>query len=84
MLFVRFLCAVRWNRIFPAIAAINLTIDIVLNLVLMRIWGVAGIALSTSIVYIGCCLMLAIVSLRFFAKERAATFTAMQAQQAGR
>jgi len=84
MLFVRFLCAVRWNRIFPAIAAINLTIDIVLNLVLMRIWGVAGIALSTSIVNIVCCLMLAVVSMRFFARERSAAFTAMQAQQAGR
>ena len=84
MLFVRFLCAVRWNRVFPPIAAINLTIDIVLNLVLMRIWGVAGIALSTSIVNIVCCLMLALISMRFLAKERSATFTAIQAQQAGR
>jgi putative peptidoglycan lipid II flippase len=34
-------------------AGINLTLDIILNLVLMKFMGVAGIALSTSLFYAG-------------------------------
>jgi len=52
LLFVRFLSAVRRNDVLLYNAVINLVVDIVLNLVLMRVWGVAGIALSTSLVYI--------------------------------
>jgi putative peptidoglycan lipid II flippase len=50
MLFVRFISAVRRNDLLMFAAAINLVIDIVMNLVLMRWLGIAGIALSTSIV----------------------------------
>ena len=52
MLFVRFLSAVRRNDLLMYGAAISLVLDVALNLLFMRIWGVAGIALSTSLVYV--------------------------------
>ena len=50
------------------VAAINLVVDIVLNLILMTIWGVAEIALSTSIVYTFSCLLLIACSARLLAR----------------
>jgi putative peptidoglycan lipid II flippase len=50
MIFVRFITAMRRNDLLMYGAGINLVVDIAMNLVLMRIWGVAGIALSTSVV----------------------------------
>lgn len=70
MLFVRFITAVRRNDVLMYAAAINLTLDIVLNLILMRVWHVAGIALSTSIVSIVSFLMISIWSVRFLMQER--------------
>lgn len=55
LLMVRFLSAVRRNDVLMYLSGINLVLDIVLNLVLMRHWGVAGIALSTSLVYVFSC-----------------------------
>jgi putative peptidoglycan lipid II flippase len=52
LLLVRFLSAVRRNDVLMFLSAINLVLDIVLNLLMMRRWGVAGIALSTSLVYV--------------------------------
>jgi putative peptidoglycan lipid II flippase len=52
LLLVRFLSAVRRNDVLMYASGINLVLDIVLNLLLMRRWGVAGIALSTSLVYV--------------------------------
>jgi putative peptidoglycan lipid II flippase len=70
MLFVKFLSSVRRNDILMYGAAISFPLDIVLNLVLMRVWGVAGIALSTSLVYAASLLYLGTCSLRLLAKER--------------
>ncbi|HEX4604469.1 MAG TPA: lipid II flippase MurJ [Candidatus Angelobacter sp.] len=50
MLFVRFISSIRRNDLLMFAAAINLVVDIVMNLVLMHWLGIAGIALSTSIV----------------------------------
>ena len=36
-------------------AAINLSLDVVFNIICMRFWGVAGIALSTSLFYVVSC-----------------------------
>jgi len=51
-LFVKFLSAARRNEILMYGMAISLVLDVILNLVLMRYWGVAGIALSTSATYL--------------------------------
>jgi putative peptidoglycan lipid II flippase len=69
MLFVRFLSSVRRNDLLMFGAAINLVVDIVMNLVLMRIWGVAGIALSTSIVTFGSLCFLSISSIRLLSRQ---------------
>jgi putative peptidoglycan lipid II flippase len=52
MLIIRLVSAMRANAMLLWISAGNITINIVLNYILMRKIGVAGIALSTSIVYI--------------------------------
>lgn len=60
LLFVRFLSAVRRNELLMFGGGINLVLDVILNFVFMRFWGVAGIALSTSVVYI-CSLLFLVV-----------------------
>jgi len=70
ILFVRFITSIRRNDILMYASAINLVLDIVLNLELMRVWQVAGIALSTSIVYMVSFAMVAGWSLRFLAQKR--------------
>ncbi len=52
MLVVRLISAMRNNQVLIWGSAGNLLINIVLNYVFMQWWGVAGIALSTSCVYI--------------------------------
>ncbi len=78
MLFVRFLSSMRRNDILMYGAVISLPLDIVLNLVLMRVAGVAGIALSTSLVYAVSFLYLSMFSLRLLAKERLDALAALQ------
>jgi putative peptidoglycan lipid II flippase len=78
MLFVKFLSSTRRNDILLYGAVISLPLDVVLNLVLMRVWGVAGIALSTSLVYAASLLYLAMSSLRLLAKERSGALAALQ------
>jgi putative peptidoglycan lipid II flippase len=68
MLFVRFISSIRRNDILMYVSAVNLVLDVVLNLVLMRVWHVAGIALSTSIFYIVSFLMLSVWSLRYLSQ----------------
>ncbi|HET7873621.1 MAG TPA: lipid II flippase MurJ, partial [Terriglobales bacterium] len=64
MLFVRFLSSIRRNDLLMYGGAINLVVDVVLNLVLMRFMGVAGIALSTSLVYLVSCIFVGFFALR--------------------
>lgn len=47
--FYRFLVAMRRTDLIFYCGALNLALDVVLNLLLMRWWGVAGIALATSL-----------------------------------
>jgi len=53
LLHVRLLTALKRNDLVMASAGLNLVLDIILNLVCMRFLGVAGIALSTSLFYVG-------------------------------
>jgi putative peptidoglycan lipid II flippase len=52
ILVVKMISALRFNQILMWVSAINFIVNIVLNIVFMKVWGIAGIALSTSIVYI--------------------------------
>src|SRR5947209_3376182 len=82
MLFVRFLTSIRRSDVLMYASAINLALDVILNLVLMRRMGVAGIALSTSLVYLVSCLFLAACSVRLLAQERFSPTTPVAAQRA--
>jgi putative peptidoglycan lipid II flippase len=53
MLYGRLLVAMKRNDLIMVGAALNLTLDVVLNIICMRYFGVAGIALSTSLFYFG-------------------------------
>jgi putative peptidoglycan lipid II flippase len=52
---VRFISALKRNSMLMMIAGVNLVLNIIFNLILMRYAGVAGIALSTSFVYLVSC-----------------------------
>jgi putative peptidoglycan lipid II flippase len=54
---VRLISALKRNGVLMAIAAVNTVLNAVLNWVLMWRYGVAGISLSTSIVYLVSCLL---------------------------
>lgn len=60
----RFLVAMRRTDLIFYCGAINLLLDVVLNLVLMHFFAVAGIALATSLWTVGTCLFL-----RFWARR---------------
>jgi putative peptidoglycan lipid II flippase len=49
---VRLLSSLGLNKIIMLISFLNLIVNIIGNFILMSYYGVAGIALSTSIVYI--------------------------------
>jgi putative peptidoglycan lipid II flippase len=70
MLFVRFLSSIRRNDVLMYISAINLALDISLNLFLMRRMGIAGIALSTSLVLFASFVFLGICAVKLFPEER--------------
>jgi putative peptidoglycan lipid II flippase len=67
---VRLVSALKRNALLTALSGANATLNVVLNLVLMRRYGVAGIALSTSIVYLAACLVI-FGSLRVLIGQRA-------------
>jgi len=70
MLFVRFLSSIRRNDVLMYGSAISLALDISLNLVLMRKMGIAGIALSTSLVLFTSFVFLGVCTIKFLPKKR--------------
>ena len=79
MLFVRFISSVRRNDLLMYGAVANLVVDVVMNLILMRVWGVAGIALSTSIVTLISFSFLSVSSFRVLNRQSAVVLTAVHA-----
>jgi putative peptidoglycan lipid II flippase len=49
---IRIISALKRNSVLAVIAGVNMALNVILNLILMRYAGVAGIALSTSCVYL--------------------------------
>jgi putative peptidoglycan lipid II flippase len=64
ILYVRLISALQANRLLTIGSAINLVVNIGLNVLFMRRYGVAGIALSTAVVYAVSCAYLAVVAHR--------------------
>jgi putative peptidoglycan lipid II flippase len=71
--FYRFLVAMRRTDLIFYCGAINLALDVVLNLILMRWFGVAGIALATSLWTVSTFIFLWYWSQSLLAKEVEAT-----------
>jgi putative peptidoglycan lipid II flippase len=59
ILFVRMISSLQVNHVLLWNTIIGFTVNVVLNYLLMSVMGVAGIALSTSLVYAACCTFLA-------------------------
>jgi putative peptidoglycan lipid II flippase len=57
ILFVRLISATAANRVLMWISLLNAAVNVAGNLVLSRLLGVAGIALSTSLVYLVSCIV---------------------------
>lgn len=64
ILYVRLISSLQANRLLTIGSAINLTVNIALNIVFMRWFGVVGIALSTAGVYAVSCVFLAVAAHR--------------------
>jgi putative peptidoglycan lipid II flippase len=69
MLFVRLISALQANQVMMWGNIINLFVCIVLNYVLMQRFGVVGIALATSLMYLISCCFLMLVSLRLLKRK---------------
>lgn len=68
---VRVVSALKRNALLMTFAAVNAVLNVLLNFLLMRPYGVAGIALSTSIVYlVSCTLIFGSLRLLLGRKER--------------
>jgi len=65
----RAISAIGQNRILTIGAVINLTVNIVMNYILMQYLGAAGIALSTSLMYVVSCLFLLLMLWRTLRKS---------------
>ena len=64
VLFVRLISSLQANQILMWGTAISFVVNITMNYVLMQVFGVAGIALSTTLVYIVSCAFLLTMLLR--------------------
>jgi len=73
ILYVRLISALQANRLLTIGSAINLAVNVALNIVFMRRYGVAGIALSTAAVYTVSCVYLAIAAHRRLRAAEAAS-----------
>ncbi len=80
ILYVRLISALQANRLLTIGSAINLVVNVALNVVFMRRYGVAGIALSTAGVYAVSCVYLAVSAHR---RLRVAEAESLAAQPRG-
>jgi putative peptidoglycan lipid II flippase len=81
-LFVRFLSSIKRNDVLMYGAAMSLVLDVTFNLLFMRRWGVAGIALSTSLVQVFALSLLSGISIRIFANRQIVPATQARSGQA--
>jgi putative peptidoglycan lipid II flippase len=74
LLYVRLLTAMKRNDLVMISAGINLGLDVVLNLICMKWLGVAGIALSTSLFYLGSLAFAAVMGRRLLREAGSCRF----------
>jgi putative peptidoglycan lipid II flippase len=72
MLYVRFLSAMHRNDLLAYSAVMNVCLDVFFNILLMRKMGVAGIALSTSLVNVVACAFVGFCAYKLLRKQEIA------------
>jgi len=72
LLYIRLLTALNRNDLVMASALINLTLDVIFNIVCIKFFGLPGIALSTSLFYAGSLFFAVVVCGRALRKASAA------------
>jgi len=72
VLFVRLISSLNRNDLLAYAAVMNVCLNVLFNFILMRRFGVAGIALSTSLVYLISCIFLGFWALKLLRKEESA------------
>jgi len=75
LLYVRMLTAMRRNDLVMISAGINLVLDVVLNLICMKLFGVEGIALATSLFFIGSMLFASVMARRLLSRSIALQYS---------
>jgi putative peptidoglycan lipid II flippase len=80
-LLVRFISAIKRHDLLLYGSAINLTVNIVLNLTFVKRWGVAGIALASSMVFIVSFAFLTIAIMLILAKKSSPSLEPVQVEQ---
>lgn len=83
ILFVRLLSSLRRSDVLAYSAVLCATSNIVFNIIFMRRWGVAGIALSTSLVCAIACAFMGMQALRLLRKQEALDAVSLQSADAG-
>lgn len=81
-LLVRFLSAIKRNDLLMYGSALNVVANLVLNFILMRMWGLPGIALSTSLMYVVSFVFLAACTMKLIAERDSPYATAVGSQEA--
>ncbi|HEY6252526.1 MAG TPA: lipid II flippase MurJ [Candidatus Angelobacter sp.] len=69
-LLVRFISSLHRNDLLAYLAVLSAVLNVILNLALMKWLGVAGIALSTSLVYLISCALLGFSALKLLREKR--------------
>ena len=69
-MFVRVISSLKANQILLVGSSLNLAVNIALNYLFMRIWGIVGIALSTACVYLFSCVFVMAMGYRILRRDQ--------------
>lgn len=70
ILFMRLLNAARWNGFLTVVGISNFAINLVVDLILIRVYGLRGLAMSSALVATTSCLMMGTATAVWFAWAR--------------
>jgi putative peptidoglycan lipid II flippase len=80
LLYIRLLTALKRNDLVMVSSLLNLVLDVVLNVVCIHFFGLPGIALSTSLFYVGSLIFAVVMCMRVLSKISAAGPPALAVQ----
>jgi putative peptidoglycan lipid II flippase len=81
LIYIRLLTAMKRNDIVMFSALLNLTLDVILNIVCIHFLGLPGIALSTSLFYVGSFIFAVVMCRRVLGKASAAGTPSLEVKE---